>query len=197
MQKNSDAFRCPSHAARRQQHIMPSGARSVGAAILLPMITSEVAGIEERAVLAAAASSHALQRCSSIRARPGGEKSRPACKVCCCCRLELQSSARPRTSRGRLLLSFPASASLTTTCVCAWRCGVQVKRSMLSSMCADWHGFCCTVLPGPAGRSVSASDGAQGPAPMKRHHSHDGTRGRAADIPRRQLLACPPLQLHL
>ena len=135
MQKNSDAFRCPSHAARRQQHIMPSGARSVGAAILLPMITSEVAGIEERAVLAAAASSHALQRCSSTRARPGGEKSRPACKVCCCCRLELQSSARPRTSRGRLLLSFPASASLTTTCVCAWRCGVQVKRSMLSSRC--------------------------------------------------------------
>ena len=42
---------CPSHAARRQQHIMPSGARSVGAAILLPMITSEVAGIEERAAL--------------------------------------------------------------------------------------------------------------------------------------------------
>ena len=122
MQKNSDAFRCPSHAARRQQHIMPSGARSVGAAILLPMITSEVAGIEERAVLAAAASSHALQRCSSTRARPGGEKSRPACKVCCCCRRELQSSARPRTSRGRLLLSFPATSlpprhSLPRACV--------------------------------------------------------------------------------
>ena len=46
----------------------------------------------------------------------------------------------------------------------------------------------------PAGRSVSASDGAQGPAPMKRHHSHMMAPAAVlADIPPSGLLACPPL----
>ena len=88
--------------------------------------------------------------------------------MCSSCCHELRSSARPRASRARRLLPFLLSAAPTTTCVCAWRCGVQVCRSMLSSLCMDFHGSCCTVLAAPTVQSVSASGGAQGPAPMRR-----------------------------
>ena len=88
--------------------------------------------------------------------------------MCSCCCHELRLSARPRASRARRLLPFLQSAAPITTCVCAWRCGVQVCRSMLSSLCMDFHGSCCTVLAYQATRSVSASGGAQGPAPMRR-----------------------------
>ena len=50
------------HAPRRPQHIMPSGAGSSGAAVLMAMITSEMEGIEERAVLGSAAH---RSRCST------------------------------------------------------------------------------------------------------------------------------------
>ena len=48
---------------------MPSGNKSSGAAVLLPMITSEMADIQDRAVLGSASSSHALQHKSSTRWR--------------------------------------------------------------------------------------------------------------------------------
>ena len=55
------------HAARRPQHILPSGVSLPGAAVLLPMITSEMADIKERAALGAACSSHALQHKRATR----------------------------------------------------------------------------------------------------------------------------------
>ena len=42
------------HAPRRPQHTMTSGAGSSGAAVLVPMITSDMADIEEQAVLGSA-----------------------------------------------------------------------------------------------------------------------------------------------
>ena len=55
------------HAPRRPRHIIPSGVSSPGAAVLLPMITSEMADIKERAALSAACSSHALQHKRATR----------------------------------------------------------------------------------------------------------------------------------
>ena len=88
--------------------------------------------------------------------------------MCSCCCHELRPSARPRSRRARRLLPFLSSAAPTATCVCARRCGVQVSPSMLSSLRTEFHGSCCTVLAAPTTRSVSASGGAQGPAPTKR-----------------------------
>ena len=101
--------------------------------------------------------------------------------MCSSCCHELRPSARPRASRVRRLLPFIPSAASTTTCVCARRCGVQVNRSVLSSLCMDFHGPCCTVLADPTVRSVSASGGAQGPTPTKltarpRWHPRAGTQ---------------------
>ena len=88
--------------------------------------------------------------------------------MCSCCCHELRPSARPRASRARRILPFISPAAPTATCVCARRCGVQVSPSMLSSLCADLYGSCCTVLAAPTTGSVSASGGAQGPSPTKR-----------------------------
>ena len=101
--------------------------------------------------------------------------------MCSSCCHELRPSARPRASRVRRLLPFIPSAAPTTTCVCARRCGVQVNRSVLSSLCMDFHSSCCTVLADPTVRSVSASGGAQGPTPTKltarpRWHPRAGTQ---------------------
>ena len=54
---------------------------------------------------------------------------------------------------------------------------------MLSSISTDLHGSCCTVLAGLAARPVSASEGAQGPAPMMLTHAHDGTYHRELGVP--------------
>ena len=102
----------------------------------------------------------------------------------CAPRAATRSSHPPdlaRASRARRLLPFIPSAAPTTTCVCARRCGVQVSRSMLSSLCAELHGSCCALLAGPTVRSVSASGGAQGPTPTKltarpRWHPRAGTQ---------------------
>ena len=66
--KSLDCFEA-AHAARRPQHVLSGGDRSPGAAVLLPMITSEMADIEERAVLGCCCSSHALQHKRAMRWR--------------------------------------------------------------------------------------------------------------------------------
>ena len=111
---------------------------------------------------------NALNQAGAQERRPGGENDGAAWTVCSCCCHELRASARPRASRARRLLPFLQSAAPITTWVRARRCGVQVNRSVLSSLCMDFDGACCTVLAVPTVRLVSASGGAQGPAPTKR-----------------------------
>ena len=54
---------------RRPRHIVPRGARSSGAAVLMAIITSEMANVEVRAVLGYCYSSDELQHTSATRWR--------------------------------------------------------------------------------------------------------------------------------